>query len=535
MSRWIRAGATAWLAVPLLTACVIRPGVKDAAPDVEQFASSGEALDKLTTAGLASTSDVKKARGMYADLLEEVAAQIEAGQDSVILAHHRLYLERTVRFYDALIPLYEASSRASVESRPGISAQIYEAEKAYLADLADLDRDLDLPSVVPAPIAAIPTESTLEEGDLSAEVELDEADVVALYQARQYAEVVATVAEAGDAKSRLSPAGRAIYALSLAEQGLFTEAIREAEGLADRPLVAPDVLDLRLDAAVWMVSADQRGAAERALRDLVDDSRSAEGSLTNGERVARAMLDELSRGARDPALIAGRRAMEQEHFIESRQLLQGVITGGGSTEARNRAEVLLNQLASAEDKAFERRLSSARELGSAPSQRQQALAALDQLQADFPADRFQSRIAAVRGEVEGTVTSQDVSYVERLEAASDLLAAKKYEAAAAEFLALYGTPVSADAQAGRERAVDLYVQEVREEMARDYLAAKRISDPEKRLAALKKVHDKLEAVSRTYPESRMIPKLASNIEVVKGEILKIDPAYFDEPVPAGSP
>ena len=60
-----------------------------------------------------------------------------------------------------------------------------------------------------------------------------------------------------------------------------------------------------------------------------------------------------------------------------------------------------------------------------------------------------------------------------------------------------------------------------------YLAAKRIDNPQARLQAMAKVYAELERVSQTYPESRMTAKLGSHMQVVKAEILKIDPGYFD--------
>ncbi len=114
-----------------------------------------------------------------------------------------------------------------------------------------------------------------------------------------------------------------------------------------------------------------------------------------------------------------------------------------------------------------------------------------------------------------------------LEHGKELSTSGKYQEAIQVYESLAGTPLEEEALALRQKAVDRYIQQVRERVAREYVRSSQIRDSAERLELLGGIYDDLREAIESYPETTLKAKAEHNLKVIAGEIQKIDPSYFE--------
>lgn len=512
----------------VLTSCVIPAGgaVVTDGPVAASYASTGEALDSVMKAGLTSLEEVRHRRDLYQKLERDLASR----SDKVGDPYHDHLLAQTRRqlaLYEELLPQYELLQKATGDQKPAIMTRIYEAQRRYGDDLTRLDEAFRLPDNAPT-LAMGAQGGGLMEGEL-AEIPSD-VEVKALYDAGQYGEVVSRLADAAAPSSPISIQTRALYALSLGREGFSTEAAAQAQLLLGQSLADPLITELRTQHVLWLVQGPDRTRAVEALRRLDGDAQLSIDALTQLQAVSEGIAEELGEAGSDKRLIEARAALESGQLSHARTLVNQVLANNPTADQKERAQALQTRIVSEEEKIFERRLGEVRAMGDVAGREAQALTQLAKVQADFPDGRYAERIRQTETEIKGKAAAVPVGgETARLNEAQSLLAGGRYEEAAEAFSRLETTVVGEDARLGRERAVDLYVQQVREDSARAYLAARKLSDPQERLKALVPIYQKMEQALKKYPDSRMAPKMQQNLATVKSEIEAINPDYFETP------
>jgi len=113
-----------------------------------------------------------------------------------------------------------------------------------------------------------------------------------------------------------------------------------------------------------------------------------------------------------------------------------------------------------------------------------------------------------------------------------LVTGGKYEEGIATLARLVGTPLEAEAQELRQKAIDQHVQQVRERIARDYVRAQQLKTDGEKVTLLGTLYQTLKGTLEAYPETTLRIKAEHNLKVIEQELRKLDPTWFDRHAPA---
>lgn len=120
--------------------------------------------------------------------------------------------------------------------------------------------------------------------------------------------------------------------------------------------------------------------------------------------------------------------------------------------------------------------------------------------------------------------------------ANALMEAQKYEEAIARLEQLQGSAYHAEAQQKKQEAIDGLARTRRLKAGQLFLQAQRSEDQALKKKYLIESYTMLKGIMDTYPNNSLADKIQRNLEDVRSEILRVDPAYFStQTVPGTGP
>jgi hypothetical protein len=283
-----------------------------------------------------------------------------------------------------------------------------------------------------------------------------------------------------------------VFTLSLAREGMTEEAINLGGDILQESKGSPDLFDLRLFLARWLLQSGEKERAHRIYEKLTDvlgereaavqglgkevgtASEPAAGGETLPQQPPEQTTPEAARGPLASLLERGHELTKEERFGEARELL---------SRAKDQVE--------------------------SPSEKE----AIDQalLNLDSAEDRFLSeKIASLSRRKDS------------LESARQLLEEEKFEEAISQLESLEKEHLAGrESEVLKERAIEQLINRERNRAAKFFLAAKQTQDTSKKEAYLRESYGILKNLLDKYPSSPLIDKVKSNLAIVTEEIEKL--------------
>jgi len=286
----------------------------------------------------------------------------------------------------------------------------------------------------------------------------------------------------------LTPDIGLLFALSLAKQGIFDEAITIGEGIARELETSPDLVKLRIGIAEWYLQQGQREKAIRVYEKLADTldedemdihflSRKIAQAEKAGQEIEPAPKQIQSQRAEkmnlDDLLKEVEKLLEENRFSEARDLL---FAKGHTVHTESESETIRH-----------------------------ALKMLDVAEADY----LEKKISMI-------------SMKRDMEQARRLLEEEKYEEVISTLEAI--EPEEENSREIRELkqfAIEKLINRERNRAAKIFLRAKETQDPEKKGEYFLMILQILKPLVDKYPQSPLNERLKSHINIVENELAKL--------------
>jgi hypothetical protein len=292
-----------------------------------------------------------------------------------------------------------------------------------------------------------------------------------------------------------------MFALSLAKEGMLTEAHSIIEGIVPELDARPDLNQLRAGIVKFQLQLGERENAIHFYKRMTDTLRKHEAMIkTLGDSIAVAPNKAQDRQVSVPSQMVKIPPVQPEHEDEMMAM-----PAGSTDQLINDVDQMVKEHRFGE--AWDL-LSSKREAASSESELKtidQALKRLERAQEEY-LDETISMISEKK---------------EALQMAHKFLEEEKYEQAIASLDTLSEREESHEVKDLKEQAVERLINRERNRAAKIFLTAKRTHDPEKKEERLRSSYNILNSLIDKYPSSPLIYKVKSHIEKVKKELEKV--------------
>jgi len=288
-----------------------------------------------------------------------------------------------------------------------------------------------------------------------------------------------------------------MLALSLAKEGMLTEAKSIIEGIVPELDTSPDLNCLRASIAELQLRLGEREKAIQVYKKLID-------ALHEQEVVLQALNKRISRVAVEGQEIEAPPGLEARAQAQSDYEL--------TTQTEGNADQILYEV---EQLVRERKFGEAWDLlvlkkGTVSSETglkiiDQALKRLERAQEEY---------------LEETI-SMISEKKEAVQMARKFLDEEKYEQAISSLDTLSEREESHEIKELREQAVESLINRERNRAAKIFLTARRTQDPEKKEEYLRSSYNILKDLIEKYPSSPLINKVKSHLEKVEEELEKL--------------
>jgi hypothetical protein len=287
----------------------------------------------------------------------------------------------------------------------------------------------------------------------------------------------------------LTPEIGLVFSLSLAEKGMYRDALRVGEKIKRELEGKPDLVRLQAQMVEWHVALGERREALRIYEELLDHIDEQAGLLKQAERK---LTDEKPKIA------------HRGKGYEGPDAFQGEPGALQTTLAKVEALIQEHQFDQARLLLLRQRLRI--QEGPETEIIDSALKSVDEAEERF--DQEEAAKLALRKET--------------LDRAGQLIEEEKYEEAIAQIDNLERDwTIGTEAEALRELAVDKYVNQERNRAAKLFLLAKRAKEPAEKEKLLLSSREILKALVEKYPTSSLNEKINSYITVIEEELTKL--------------
>ncbi|MBC8420315.1 MAG: hypothetical protein H8E10_17155 [Desulfobacterales bacterium] len=292
----------------------------------------------------------------------------------------------------------------------------------------------------------------------------------------------------------LTPEIGLLFALSLAKEGRFEQAIQIGEGIAGELNRLPDIIQLRASIAQWQLALGKKDKALHTYERLTDYQDERAALIQDLDRKIRRA--EKGASAEEPKLIAPKPGSE-----------------GVGLQGERTMDQLLKEVSSLiQEHAYGKaRLLLLRERIKVEEGPESEIL-----------DRELTRVEQQEAAFEEQKRIRDAYLKQTHEAAKTLFEEEKFEAAINKFKEVEEAQgLNAESQALKERAVESLINSERNRAAEIFLTAKKTKDPSKKKELLNSSCDILKALIDKYPASPLNQKLKSHMAIVKEELESI--------------
>jgi hypothetical protein len=287
----------------------------------------------------------------------------------------------------------------------------------------------------------------------------------------------------------LTPEIGLVFSLSLAEKGMYRDALRVGEKIKRELEGKPDLVRLEAQMVAWYVALGERREAFRIYEELLDHLDEQAGLLKQAERHfsdEKPKIAHRGRGYEGPAAFQDEPGPVQSTLAKVDALIQ--------EHQFDQARLLLLQQRLRIQEGPETEIIDS------------ALKAVDEAEERF--DEEEAAKLALRKET--------------LDRAGQLIEEEKYEEAIAQIenLERDGT-IGTEAEALRVLAVEKHVNQERNRAAELFLLAKKAEEPAEKEKLLLSSRDILKALVEKYPTSSFNEKINTYITVIEEELDKL--------------
>jgi hypothetical protein len=338
-------------------------------------------------------------------------------------------------------------------------------------------------------------------------------------------------------------AGAVCYVLSLARTGEAAEANGAAGALLQwPPEISSDTAPLWYELGEWLINVGQTAWAQQVFQRLLGYYESEQQWYAKvKEKSALFGADAQSLTARNKADQALEAFQRNQHFAQAYALALEARTSCPDFACQQQAQAALNQLIG-EGTAFLDRSLTEIDAALAASELQNALRIVSTLKEAFPGEDYppaiREKLALVKDKerfLQRQGNQVQAQGQERtLLDATALMEAQKYEEAIARLDQLQGSTYQFEAQQKKQEAIDGFARTRRLRAGQLFLQAQRCEDPGLKKKYLIESYALLKGVLDAYPSNGYAEKINRNLEDVRAEILRIDPAYFSSETAPGA-
>ncbi len=319
-------------------------------------------------------------------------------------------------------------------------------------------------------------------------------EILNLYRDGNYKGVIhrCLALETSLGSNRLTPDMNLVFALSLGKDGMLEEAVEIGSRVAEELEQTPDVVQLRGEIAEWQLELGQKALAAKTLEKIShtqDDRTALVNDLRNRIQHEPPEPDQPGHlSVFQPADAAGQNAPPLMGSLQEK--VDALVQNHEFPEARS---LLLKEKAE-------------REEGPETELIDRALKNIDEMESTY----------------EESVKVKEAYVKQTYEAAKRLYEKEDYKGVIEKLGELERIQtldaVSIDL---KNRAIESLINLERNRAAEIFLEAKKTKDPEKKRGLLEASYQILRTLVEDYPQSPLAPKLASNINIVRGEIEKL--------------
>lgn len=287
----------------------------------------------------------------------------------------------------------------------------------------------------------------------------------------------------------LTPEIGLVFSLSLAEKGMYRDALRVGEKIKREMEGNPDLVRLQAQMVAWHVALGERREAFRIYEELLDHLDEQQGLLKQAEQNLSGERPKIA---------------HREGGYESLASAQGEPGALQTTLAKVEALIQEHQFDRARLLLLQQRIRI--QEGPDTEILDSALKSVDEAEERF--DEEEAAKLALRKE--------------SLDRAGQLIEQEKYEEAIAQIddLERDGT-MATEAEALRALAVEKHVNRERDRAAKLFLLAKQAQEPAEKEELLLSSRDILKALVEKYPTSSLKEKINSYIAVIEEELAKL--------------
>lgn len=356
------------------------------------------------------------------------------------------------------------------------------------------------------------------------------------FQQGNYVEAIELYRRSGAAGGTGAGDDTLYYAVSLARTDQALDAAVAASALLrEAGEITASTAPLWYELGEWLVNTGQTAQAQQLFQRLL-------GYYENEQQwyakvKAKAAL--FGSGSQD---LAARNRLDQalEVFDRTRDFAQAYAlalearTGCPDFSCQQQAQSALNRLIAQGTALLDREL-GAIDAAIATADIPQAWRIVASLKESFPGEDYppaiREKLVLVR-EREGLLQrrggrqSEAPGVDSALNEANALIEAQKYEEAIARLEQLQGGVSSAEAQLKKQEAIDGLARSRRLKAGQLFLQAQRTGDQELKKKYLVESYRMLKGIMDAYPSNSLADKIQRNLEDVRREILRVDPAYF---------